>query len=141
MTLSSTSYRRAIVARRLLWLGLLLAALVAAGLASLVLGARVTGWADLRGALSGVPDTMGQAAVASRIPRSALAALAGAALGLAGAAMQGLTRNPLADPGILGVNAGAALAVVNGLATVGLGTAHLYLWWAILGAGVAAIAV
>ena len=41
-----------------------------------------------------------------RVPRTAAAALVGAAMGVAGALMQGLTRNPLADPGILGINAG-----------------------------------
>jgi len=57
-----------------------------------------------------------------RAPRVAMAALVGAALGLAGATMQGLLRNPLADPGVLGVSAvsglGAALAIAGGLAAV-----------------------
>ncbi len=128
-------------ARRALWLLALIGLLgVAAGL-SLAFGARVTGWQDLRNALAGQVDTMGQAAVASRIPRTVLAALAGAALGLAGGVMQGVTRNPLADPGILGVNAGAALAVVIALATVGLDSAGLYILVAIFGAGVAAVTV
>ena len=48
-----------------------------------------------------------------RVPRTVIGLAVGAALGLAGAVMQGVTRNPLADPGILGVNAGAALAVVD----------------------------
>ncbi|XDA98107.1 iron ABC transporter permease [Sulfitobacter sp. LCG007] len=120
---------------------LLLGLLFLAVMLSLAFGARVTGWAELRGALAGHAETMGQAAVASRIPRTALAAMAGAALGLAGAVMQGLTRNPLADPGILGVNAGAALAVVLGLATVGLESVQAYILVATTGAGVAAVAV
>ncbi|MCA0964658.1 FecCD family ABC transporter permease [Salipiger bermudensis] len=120
-------------------LGLLLL-LALAGLLSLGVGARLTGLDDLR-ALTGTVETMGQAAVASRIPRSALAALAGAALGLAGAVMQGLTRNPLADPGILGVNAGAALAVVVALATIGMDSAQGYIVASILGASVSAVAV
>ena len=57
-----------------------------------------------------------------RAPRAAVAALVGAALGMAGAAMQGLLRNPLADPGVLGVSAvsglGAALAISAGLAVL-----------------------
>ena len=81
---------------------------------------------------------MAQAVVAVRVPRTVLAVLAGAALGLAGAVMQGVTRNPLADPGILGVNAGAAMAVVIGMAWFGLQTLPAFLWTAILGAGVAA---
>ena len=57
---------------------------------------------------------------ALRLPRDLLAVSAGAALGLAGALMQSLTRNPLAEPGLLGVNAGAALAVVLGTMAFGL---------------------
>src|SRR5690606_23478374 len=70
-----------------------------------------------------------------------LALLAGAALGLAGAVMQGVTRNPLADPGILGVNMGASLAVVIGVAWFDIVSAYAYIWAAILGAGGAAVFV
>ncbi|WP_446720133.1 FecCD family ABC transporter permease [Loktanella sp. S4079] len=107
--------------------------------ASLAFGARVTSLSELRDGLSGDLATMGAAAVASRIPRTFLALLAGAALGLAGAVMQGVTRNPLADPGILGVNAGAALAVVVGMATIGLDSTYMYVWAAIIGASLAAV--
>jgi ABC-type Fe3+-siderophore transport system permease subunit len=62
------------------------------------------------------PADIGALAVQSRVPRTVLALLAGAALALSGALMQAITRNPLADPGILGVNTGAALAVVIGIA-------------------------
>ena len=55
-----------------------------------------------------------------RVPRTLIGLSVGAALGLAGALMQCLTRNPLADPGILGVNSGAALAVVLSVALFGL---------------------
>ncbi len=118
----------------------LLALVLTAGL-SLAFGARVTSLSDLAAALSGPPQTMGEAAVASRVPRTVLAALAGAALGLTGAVMQGVTRNPLADPGILGVNAGAALAVVIGLASFGLGSLTGYILAATVGAGLAAVGV
>ncbi|XMN07220.1 FecCD family ABC transporter permease [Streptomyces griseobrunneus] len=76
-----------------------------------------------------------------RVSRTLLAVTAGAALGLAGAVMQGMSRNPLADPGILGVNTGAACAVVA--ATVLLGTRSLQavVWWALLGAAVAVVVV
>jgi iron complex transport system permease protein len=76
-----------------------------------------------------------------RIPRTVLGLLVGAALGVAGALMQALTRNPLADPGLLGVNAGAAAAVVT--ATALLGTTHplAYIWFGFLGAGVASLVV
>lgn len=108
---------------------------------SVTFGARDVSWAEIGAALRGQTETIGEAAVAVRIPRTLLAVLAGAALGLAGALMQGLTRNPLADPGLLGTNAGAALAVVIGLAWFGMETPALYLWIAILGAGVAALGV
>jgi iron complex transport system permease protein len=69
-----------------------------------------------------------------RVPRTALGLIVGVALGLAGAVMQGLTRNPIADPGILGVNAGAALAVVVGIFALGISDIHGYVWFAFLGA-------
>src|SRR4051812_5082789 len=71
-----------------------------------------------------------------RLPRTLLGLLVGAALGLAGVVMQGLTRNPLADPGLLGVNAGAALAVVIGLAVLGVGSTTGQVWLALVGAAV-----
>ncbi|AYF26823.1 iron ABC transporter permease [Micromonospora tulbaghiae] len=76
-----------------------------------------------------------------RIPRTVLALAVGAALGMAGALMQGQTRNPLADPGLLGIEAGAALAVVLGIALLGIDGIGGYLWFALAGAGVAAVAV
>ena len=126
---------------RLGWALALVGLMVLAVLLSLTFGARDVTRSDILAALAGQVDTMAQAAVASRIPRTILAALAGGALGLAGAVMQGLTRNPLADPGILGVNAGAALAVVIGLAWFGIDSAGLYIWTAIAGAGLTACGV
>ncbi|WKK22617.1 iron chelate uptake ABC transporter family permease subunit [Streptomyces olivoreticuli] len=76
-----------------------------------------------------------------RLPRTLLGILVGAALGLAGAVMQALTRNPLAEPGILGVNAGAAAAVVSAISFLGIGTISGYMWFAFLGAAVVAVAV
>jgi iron complex transport system permease protein len=76
-----------------------------------------------------------------RVPRTMLGLAVGAALGVAGALMQGLTRNPLADPGVLGVNAGAAAAIVTAIATLGLRTPASYVWFALLGAGIAAVLV
>ncbi|WP_232774980.1 MULTISPECIES: FecCD family ABC transporter permease [Halomonadaceae] len=120
------------------------ALLVLLGLAatlSVAFGAREVGWSEIVAALSGQVETMGDAAVASRLPRTLLAMLAGAALGVSGGVMQGLTRNPLADPGLLGVNAGAALAVVIGIAWFGIDETTSYIWTAIAGAGIAACAV
>lgn len=76
-----------------------------------------------------------------RIPRTLLGLGVGAALGLAGAVMQGVTRTPLADPGILGVDAGAALAVVVAIHTFSVGTLGGYVWFAFAGAAVASVTV
>ncbi len=74
-----------------------------------------------------------------RVPRTVLGILAGAALGLAGALMQALSRNPLADPGILGVNAGASLAVVIAMAFFSIETLSGYVWFALVGASIATL--
>lgn len=76
-----------------------------------------------------------------RVPRALIAALVGASLAVAGAIMQGLTRNPLASPGILGVNAGAALAVVGAVFLFSVTSLSVYALFAFAGAGVAAVAV
>lgn len=76
-----------------------------------------------------------------RIPRLLLAVLAGAAFGVAGALVQALTRNPLADPGILGVNAGAGFAVVLGVAFFGVSGVAQYVWFAFIGAALTTVGV
>lgn len=76
-----------------------------------------------------------------RLPRTALALATGAALGLSGALMQALTRNPLADPGILGVSAGAAFAVVLSVGVLGLGSVYGYIWFSFAGALAASVLV
>ncbi|MEU7616365.1 iron ABC transporter permease [Micromonospora rifamycinica] len=126
---------------RLAWLLAVLAALVLALVASVAFGSRIVGWADITAALGGTDDTLDQAAVVKRLPRTVLAALVGAALALSGTVMQGVTRNPLADPGILGVNMGAMLAIAVAMTTVGLYTATMYIWVAIAGAAVSAMFV
>ncbi|MEU7980974.1 iron ABC transporter permease [Micromonospora sp. NPDC049081] len=126
---------------RLTWLLVVLAALTLALIASVAFGSRIVGWADITAALGGTQDTLDQAAVVKRLPRTVLAALVGAALALSGAVMQGVTRNPLADPGILGVNMGAMLAIAVAMTTVGLYTATMYIWVAIAGAAVSALFV
>lgn len=105
-------------------------------LASIVFGARDVSIDEVMTALAGSIETMSHAAVEARVPRTALAVIAGAALGLSGAVMQGVTRNVLADPGILGVNMGASLAIVVGIAYFDLASAYSYLGVAIVGAGV-----
>jgi iron complex transport system permease protein len=79
--------------------------------------------------------------VRSRLPRQVLGILVGLALGTAGVLMQSITRNALAEPGLLGLNAGAAFAVVIGIAYFGVGSAAGYLWFALAGAALAAVAV
>ncbi|HEV7306062.1 iron ABC transporter permease [Ensifer sp.] len=123
---------------RSVWLAALFALLILLLVASVTVGTRYVEWSDIAAALAGDEDNIGRASVALRIPRTLLAALAGGALGLAGAIMQGVTRNPLADPGILGVNMGASLAVVVGVAWFGMSSLYAYIWVAILGAGCAA---
>lgn len=72
---------------------------------------------DIAGYFSGsLDDEFIKAVIAARIPRTVFGILAGAALGVSGALMQAITRNPIADPSILGVNTGAALFVVIGIA-------------------------
>lgn len=81
------------------------------------------------------------AIVEKRLPRTVVGIIVGAALGLSGTIAQGLTRNPLADPGILGVNQGAALAVVVAITVFGATGPGSYLWFAIAGAAIAAAIV
>lgn len=76
-----------------------------------------------------------------RMPRTLLGLLVGAGLGLAGAVMQALTRNPLADPGLLGVNAGASAAVVSAVSFLGVTSLTGYVWFAFLGAAAVSVLV
>lgn len=126
-------------------IGLLLAALAATGLlalASLALGARSIPLADVIGALTAFGDSQAHRVVTMlRLPRTVLALAIGAALGVAGALMQGLTRNPLADPGLLGVNAGAALAVAIAISVFGLSEFGDHVWFACAGASLGAALV
>ncbi|MET9988274.1 iron ABC transporter permease [Streptomyces mutabilis] len=123
---------------RVTWLLVVVAVLAAAMTASLALGSRDVAWADVWSALGGAEQTLEEAAVAKRVPRTLMAVVVGAALGLSGAVMQGVTRNPLADPGILGVNMGASLAVVTAIAYFGLASVSGYIWVAMTGAALTA---
>jgi iron complex transport system permease protein len=76
-----------------------------------------------------------------RLPRTVVGQLVACALGLAGTVMQGVTRNPLADPGVMGINGGAALFVVAGIHWFGVGTLSGYVWFAFAGAAGASIVV
>ncbi|WP_116950232.1 FecCD family ABC transporter permease [Jiangella endophytica] len=125
-------------------LGLLLAAvvLVLVALGSVLIGTFSVTVADVAAAVSGPPENDVERVVRHlRIPRVVTGLLAGAALGIAGAVMQGVTRNPLAGPGLLGVNSGAALAVVLAMTGFGITTAAGYVWFAFAGAAIAAVVV
>lgn len=76
-----------------------------------------------------------------RIPRTLVGLVVGAALGVAGTLTQALTRNPLADPGLLGINQGAALGVVTAVGLLGLTSPWAYVWFTFAGAALAAVAV
>lgn len=109
---------------------------------SLAVGARAIPLDTVWQALTAFDPANGDhAVVQARIPRTVMGLLVGCALGLAGAAMQGVARNPLADPGIMGVNAGAALAVVTGIYLFGVTALSGYIWFAFVGAGIAAVVV
>lgn len=127
--------------RASLSLGAVFVVLVILCAASVAIGTRTVGLSDIWAGLHADTTTIEAAAVTARIPRTILAGLAGAALGLAGGVMQGITRNPLADPGILGVNMGASLAVVIGVAWFSMETAQAYIWTAIFGAAATAVFV
>ncbi|GMA31423.1 FecCD family ABC transporter permease [Litorihabitans aurantiacus] len=135
------SRARRSVGARLLWLVVGVAALVLAALASVTFGALNVGWDDIVAGLAGTTDTTAQAAVAARVPRTLLALLAGAALAVSGVALQGVTRNPLADPQILGLNSGASLAVVVGIVVFGITSTLAYIWVAMVGAALTALFV
>lgn len=124
--------------RRLLGLVVLAAALAAFALVSLAVGSNPLPLDLVWSALVSPADTEADIIVRQlRLPRTVVALVAGGALGLAGALMQGHTRNALADPGLLGVSAGAALAVVVAAYVLGVDEPSAYVWFAFAGALVA----
>jgi iron complex transport system permease protein len=124
--------------------GLPLCALVLAALVlvSIAVGAKSIPLGDVVAGLFGDDGSESAAIVREvRVPRTLVGLAVGVALGLAGALMQALTRNPLADPGILGVEAGAAAAIVAAIAVLGVTEPRAYIWFSFLGAAVASIVV
>ncbi|MDT0304925.1 FecCD family ABC transporter permease [Streptomonospora wellingtoniae] len=124
--------------------GLVLAglALAAACALSLVTGNYTLSFTDAASAVAAPAGSEADRIVWHvRVPRTATGVLAGIGLGIAGAVMQGLTRNPLAGPGILGVNAGAAFAVVVAMSVFQVGALTGYLWYSFAGAALAAVFV
>ncbi|MGO2612258.1 FecCD family ABC transporter permease [Corynebacterium flavescens] len=132
----------AISTRRALSIVLIGAALFLALLCSLAIGSNPIPVPDVLAALThGEGGVAARVVLSQRLPRLLLVLVVGAALAVAGALMQSLTRNPLADPGILGINAGAALAVVVAVAVWGVTSIWFYLWFALAGSALATIAV
>lgn len=110
---------------------------------SLFIGSRAIAPADVVDALLHADPANDEHLVIwhGRLPRAAIAVCGGGCLGIAGALMQSLTRNALAEPGTLGVNAGAAAGVAAGLLVVGGSGIAVYVWFAFAGAAVAALLV
>lgn len=119
-----------------------LVALFGCVLASLAVGSLDIPLGEVIAAFTGFDGSDAHVIVTElRVPRTELGLLVGGALGAAGTLMQGVTRNPLAEPGILGINAGAAFAVVVAIFLLGASSVTVYAWFALLGAGVTAAAV
>jgi iron complex transport system permease protein len=112
------------------------------GLLSLAAGSRYVPISEVFTALIGTnSDAFTVTVVQARIPRMVFGIIAGGALGVSGALMQSITRNPIADPSILGVNTGASLFVVCGIAFFNINLPSQYIWLALAGAGITAVFV
>ena len=109
---------------------------------SLAFGSKNIGISQAINTLLNSDDTSFAALVVrERVPRTIFSIMAGASLGISGALMQSITRNPIADPSILGVNTGASLFVVIGIAFFNINSANEYIWIALAGAGITSIFV
>lgn len=121
----------------------LLGALAVVCFFSITLGARGVGLSTIWKAFTDYdPSSAAETVIRElRVPRTLIGIFAGAALGLSGTILQGVTRNPLADPGIMGINAGAAAFIVFGIMVLGAQSPSVYVWFAFIGAGVATVTV
>lgn len=118
------------------------AVLTLVALTSLAVGSKSTSLPEVVDALTGRPDAYLATVLDARIERTLLAMGVGAALAVSGALMQAVTVNPLADPGLLGINAGAAAAMVSASVWLGISTGTVAsAWVALLGGGIAALVV
>lgn len=117
-------------------------ALLLAVLLSLAVGARPIAPAEVFDALlHGGRSDAAEVVRNLRVPRTVIGLMVGVALGLAGTVLQGITRNPIADPGILGISQGASVGVVLAIAYAGIHTLTGYVWFAFAGAALASVAV
>ncbi|MGW2601186.1 FecCD family ABC transporter permease [Streptomyces klenkii] len=134
--------RSSLVRRRIGWTVAAVAALLVAVLLSLAVGARPVAPGHVLDALLHGGDGKDAAVVREmRLPRTLVGLMVGAGLALAGTALQGITRNPIADPGILGISHGAAVGVVLAIMLAGVESLTGYVWWAFGGAALASVAV
>ncbi|WP_189830028.1 FecCD family ABC transporter permease [Streptomyces zaomyceticus] len=144
-TLSSTGRGPAVVrrgpARHVMAAVLCLVLLALALLASVMFGSRPTSAGDVLRVVTGGGDEYTRTVIESRYPRTALGVLAGLCLAVAGTLMQGITRNPLAEPGLLGINAGASASIVAATAFLGASGQRETIWWALIGALVTGVVV
>lgn len=128
--------------RRILVLLALILGVVACSALSVAVGAKSIPLSDVWDALVSPENDENDIIVRSlRVPRTILGILVGIALGMAGALMQGHTRNPLAEPGLLGVNAGAAFAVAVAIYSFGITDVYGFIWFAFAGALIASVSV
>ncbi|RFA18196.1 iron ABC transporter permease [Subtercola boreus] len=133
--------RRSTHARRPLVLLALGIGVLATALVSLMLGSNLISATAVLAGLFDPAQDVASVVWGSRVPRTVLGLLVGVCLGVAGAMMQGQTRNPLADPGLFGVSAGASFAVVIGVYVLGTSSVLTTLWLALAGATVASVVV
>ncbi|BBI33591.1 FecCD family ABC transporter permease [Cohnella abietis] len=126
------------------WIGLLIATVLAILLfgASVVFGYADTSWHTVKEAFTAFNGSNEHIIIRDlRIPRACIALLVGAALAASGALMQAITRNPMASPGILGVNAGGGFFVVAGISLFSAGSVMSMVWLAFAGAAFAAVSI
>lgn len=138
-TIAAVAPRR--TSRRVVGFSIALVCLAVVIVLSLMVGAREVPPATVWKALTGAGGDDAEVVLSLRLPRTVLGLLAGIGLGVAGALIQAVTRNPLADPGILGVNYGAAFVVALGVGVLGVTAPIGYVWFAFGGALVATVAV
>lgn len=133
--------------RRVTGLAALAVAVLAVAALSLAVGARALTPAEVWHGLFAAPESDQRLSEIRlivqtvRVPRTVLGIVAGLALGVGGALIQGYTRNPIADTGLVGVNAGASFAVVSVIAVFGLTDPLQYVWFGFLGSAVAGVVV
>ncbi|MFJ4920968.1 FecCD family ABC transporter permease [Streptomyces sp. NPDC088725] len=134
--------RRALAVRRVGWTAAAVVAVLLAVLLSLAVGARaIAPSAVFDAVFQGGRSPDAEVVRQLRVPRTLIGLMVGGALALAGTVLQGITRNPIADPGILGISQGSSVGVVLAISLFGVHTLSGYVWFAFAGAAVASVAV